>query len=427
MKRRQFLLTGVAAGISGLSGCATVGDFAKDTYRKVTNSPLPASIPDISPEERAQRRRYSDTSSPLNNDVKRYWEYASDVSGTFQPHTARVREGTLYTGFSEEKDEDEPSYLKSGELHAINARTGAKKWSTNAVVHDIAVPDGDYLYMSSSIAASEPPDRWRRITKVDKETGEKEGILHEEKSSDKLTGLLIVDDILVVNQRDHVFALPISGGEELWRVAGVDGYAISNSTIYIISDGLKAYNLETGDRKWSWADASGSPLDPDFGQPRIHDGLILVRDTNDNTVYAYNSEGDIVRQFVIEDNLAGAPIFSPNTVYAPYREEDTMEGKIAGVTKYNVTEDGDLQKDWEYTESARHLHYGFQNGLVMCDDGLVDKEGVTALAIPVPGFIAEDGRNRFMKPNTVRGYEIGLVFSNAVFTFGDTIRAYAPA
>ncbi|QZX99224.1 hypothetical protein [Halobaculum rubrum] len=104
-----------------------------------------------------------------------------------------------------------------------------------------------------------------------------------------------------------------------------------------------------------------------------------------------------------------------------------MEGRIAGVLKYNVTEAGELQQDWEYADSVDHLHRGFTNGVVMCDSGLVDKEGATALSIPVPGFAGGDSRNRFVNPSTTRGYTVGLVFDNAIFTFGETIRAYAPA
>lgn len=425
MNRRQLLSAGLAAGMTGLSGCTAVSNFAKDTYRKVTNSALPEPIPETSPEEKARRMRYTDETSPLNKNVKEHWEYASNSSGNFIPHTAQIRDGTLYTGFLE--DTGEPAYLKSGALHAINAKNGSKKWSTNAVVHDIAVPDGDHLYMCSSIAASEPPNRLQRITKVDKETGETGEMIYQEKSSRKFNGTLIEGDVLVTSQHDHLLVLSLSNNERIWSKAGVNGYAVNNGTIYVVSDGLKAYNLETGDIKWSWLDASNSPRDPDFGQPRIQDDLILVRDQNDNTVYVYDSSGSVNRQYVIRDNLAKAPIFSLNTVFAPYRTEDTFAGKAAGVIKYSVTENGELQEDWEYSDSVMSLHHAFENGVVMSDTGLVDKEGATALAIPVPGFASDEGRNRFMNPKTVRGYDIGLVFNNAVFTFGNTIRAYAPA
>ncbi|QZX99223.1 PQQ-binding-like beta-propeller repeat protein [Halobaculum rubrum] len=230
--------------------------------------------------------------------------------GAFTPGTARIREGVLYTGFIEYKEDDEPSYLRSGSLHAIAASNGAKQWSTNAVVHDIAVPDGDYLYLSSSVASSEPPDRWQRLTKVRKDTGETIEFLYEERSSDTFNGLLVVGGTLVAKQRDTLLAFSLSNNERLWSHGDVDGYAIHNGTVYLVSDGLIACDLDTGDQLWSSSTATDGPRDPDFGQPRIQDEFILIRDRDDNTVYVYDTDGTVVRDYRITDTLGG-PQSSP--------------------------------------------------------------------------------------------------------------------
>lgn len=425
MRRRQFLAAGAAAsGSVGLAGCNGIVKSSQGLGRLLQSGSLPNAVEEswLGRQRNPRNDRFVATSTSLSGSLQQYWERAPNDAGTFMRETARIRDGVLYVTAREDE--------LSGATYAINARDGSIKWSTDATADAILLPEGDEMYIVRSINVDE--SELVEILRFDKETGERLGGAWQRAFETTLDQCAVSGDVVVASRTGGlaIHVVSVSEGEHLYATGSSAGYAMDSGSLYVVATvdgGLRSLDLETGEVEWNALDGWDGPNDPEFGRPIVRSGTVFVREMNRDEVLVLDENGTLTERYELPTGIDATPIVTPGSIYAPHRDEETNMNRPGKLTKYRRTEDGEVTKEWTYEKYVPSMYCAFENGIVASNQGYVNTEGNTFFGMPTPGFYDGDEWGRFYDPTVAQQVDVGPVLSNALFTFGDSVRAYASA
>lgn len=428
MKRRQFLAAG---GISAATGIAAVGyvgpqnviDFVTDGLSGLSNASLPEPVDEswTARERNPQNARYVDAETKLTGELRQYWEQEPDDAGAFRPETARVRDGVLYVS----TDEDF--------TYAIRTTDGSIEWTTDTWAHDLVVPAGEDLYLSRTVPVDS--ETLVVIDRYDKATGEFGETLYERQIDHPLVDVVATDEHLIGKEKGYPGARVISrsSGEQVEYFPGANAYALSGTSLYVVSNDwstLFAYDLESTTVQWRASDTWAEPYDPVFNMPTIRNDRIYVREAEESALLAYDADGNIVDRLSLPATTTRDLIVTPDTVYTEHPPKDPEPTESEDETGRVITyrrEGGALSKAWESDPTMRHTHCAFENGLVACEKDRDHVQENMYVGVSVPSFFEGSAGTRLVDKSRMESHSVGPVFSNALFTFGGSVRAYGPA
>ena len=288
------------------------------------------------------------------------WTYSANGYVQSSPSIA---DGTVYFG-------DDGSGFEDGNMHAVDAETGAEVWSfnlggtieagpyiVNGTVYvgsadrkmyalDADTGDqiwsfstGDYIYAGPTVVDGTVyfGSHDNTVYAVDAETGTEEW-------SSSVGGRVnsaptVVDGTVYIGSTDeNLHALDASTGSEEWTYSTggwVDSSpTVASGTVYVGSNGgsVHAVDAETGTAEWTFSAGGGVS-----SSPTVASGTVYVGD-NGNTLHALDaSTGEQVWSYSTSGNVESSPTVASGTVYV---------GSAGG--SFHAVDAGSGTKKWSY-------------------------------------------------------------------------------
>lgn len=175
------------------------------------------------------------------------------------------------------------SGLRKSQLHAFDAGTGDRRWTTELESYTIEEPigvTGEHVFVAND----------RGVHAFDRETGEEVWVQGGGYvQGDSQTGVAVTDDVVYAvlspgPEDPHLFATDPDTGEERWtrEIDGRSPPAVRDGRLYLASrETLYALDTETGETIWALdSDSDIEAVTPAVGPERVYavheEGLIAV-------------------------------------------------------------------------------------------------------------------------------------------------------